>query len=336
MIIDAHAHLVAPPALYAHRSNLLAAGGHYRGAVGVGDEALAEAAASNVATMDSVGTDVQLISPRPYQQMHSAKPDRLVHWWLETNNDLIAATVALHPDRFAGVAGVPVCAGSPVTEALPEIERAVNELGFVGVQLNPDPYEGTGPSPGLGDRYWYPLYEKLVELDVPALIHSAGCNNGRESYSAHFVTEESLAILGLVRSEVFRDLPDLRIIVAHGGGSIPYQLGRWQAETLSPGLGGSPDAERFEVGLRRLWFDTVLHHPPALELLFRTVGPDRCLFGTEKPGSGSAVNPDTGRSFDDLRPVIEGLGILSADEREMVFEGNARRVFPRLAKILAT
>ena len=335
MIIDIHAHLVSPPALAAWRSNLLASGGYYRSPLGVSDAVIAESAAGNVALMDAVGTDVQLISPRPFLQMHSVQPQRIAHWWIEANNDLIAQTVALHPGRFAGVAGLPICAGEPVTDAFVELDRVVNQLGFVGVSLNPDPYEGTGPSPTLGDKYWYPLYEKLVEYDVPALIHSAGCNNGRESYSGHFVTEESIAILSVLDSTVFEDFPELRLIVGHGGGSVPYQIGRWQAEALSPGLGGAVDAERFETRLRRFWFDTVLHHAPSLELLFRTVGADRCMFGTEKPGSGSAVNPDTGRSFDDLKPVIEGLDLLTPDELDLVFEGNARAVFPRLASHLA-
>ncbi|HEX3514316.1 MAG TPA: amidohydrolase family protein [Trebonia sp.] len=335
MVIDIHAHLVAPAAFYGYRANLLAASGYYRGPVGVSDEALAEAAAGNVAIMDKVGTDVQLISPRPFQQMHSAKPDQVVHWWIEANNDLIARTAALHPGRFAGVAGLPVCAGSPVSDALPELARSIEDLGFVGVSLNPDPYEGAGPSPRLSDPYWYPLWEKLVAYDVPALVHSAGCGNGRESYSEHFITEESIAILSVLRSPVFDDFPDLKLIVSHGGGSVPYQIGRWQAEALSPGLGGATDAERFEVGLRRFWFDTVLHHPPSLELLFKTVGADRCMFGTENPGSGSAVNPASGRPFDDLRPVIDAMTWLTSAQKDSVFEKTALSVFPRLAGRLA-
>jgi predicted TIM-barrel fold metal-dependent hydrolase len=120
-------------------------------------------------------------------------------------------------------------------------------------------------------------------------------------------------------------------MISHGGGSVPYQLGRWQSERLHPALGGGPDAERFEVSLRRFYFDTVLHYPPALELLLRTVGADRCLFGTERPGSGSAINPDSGRPFDDLRPVIESLDFLGDPDLRAIFEGNARRIFPRLA-----
>jgi predicted TIM-barrel fold metal-dependent hydrolase len=330
MIIDSHAHLVAPASFYGYRANLLASGGFYKGKPGISDDALAQSAAGNIAIMDSVGTDVQLLCPRPFHQMHSAKPDQVVHWWIEANNDLIARTVAMHPTRFAGVAGLPVCMGSPVTDALPELDRVVNDLGFVGVSLNPDPNEGIGHGPGLDDEYWYPLWERMVELNVPALIHSSGCNNGRESYSEHFITEESIAILTLIRGEVFQKFPGLKIIVAHGGGSVQYQIGRWQAEVLSPGLGGDPNNTRFEVLLRQLHFDTVLHHPLSLELLLKTVGPERVLFGTEKPGSGSAVNPDTGRSFDDLKPVIEAMDFLTEDDRDMVFEGNARSVFPRL------
>lgn len=329
MIIDVHAHLVAPNVFYAYRANLLAAGGYHAGNPGITDDLLAEAAGRNVAAMDAVGTDVQFISPRPFQQMHSTKPDQIVHWWIKANNDLIARTVEMHPDRFAGVAGLPICAGSPVEDALPELDRVVNELGFVGIALNPDPYEGRGVAPTLDKEYWYPLYERMVEYDVPALIHSAGCDSGRESYSEHFITEESIAILSMLRSDVFERFPGLKIIVAHGGGSVPYQIGRWQAEVLSPGLGGSPDAERFEVGLKRFWFDTVLHNPPSLELLLKTVGAERCMFGTENPGSGSAKNPDTGRSFDDIKPVLEAMEFLSDEDRRLVFEENARQVFPR-------
>lgn len=330
MIIDSHAHLVAPPELYAYRANLLSAAGTYRSPLGVSDDRLAETAAGNIAIMDSVGTDMQLLSPRPFQQMHSAKPDRVVHWWIEANNDTIARTVALHPDRFAGMAGLPTCSGAPITDVLGELDRAINDLGFVGVSLNPDPYEGTGPSPTLGDRYWYPLWEKLVEYKTPVLVHSAGCNSGRESYSEHFVTEESIAILSLVKARVLDHFPDLKVIVSHGGGSVPYQIGRWQAEALSPSLGGAKDAERFEVGLQRLYFDTVLHNPLSLELLLKTVGPQRCLFGTEKPGSGSAINPDTGRAFDDMRPIIEAIDFLTEADRYAIFEGTAKSLFPRL------
>jgi 4-oxalmesaconate hydratase len=329
VIIDAHAHVVAPEVFYAFRSQLLGSAGYHQDPPKITDDQLAEAAAANVRIMDSVGTDVQFISPRPFQQMHSAKPAEIVHRWIRANNDLIARSVALHPDRLAGVAGLPLCAGAPVESCFDELTRAVDELGFIGVSLNPDPHEGTGHTPTLGDEFWYPLWEKLVELDVPALIHSAGCYSGREFYSDHFITEESIAVLSLMRSRTLLDFPELKLIVGHGGGSVPYQIGRWQAARLAPGLGKDVLEERFEVSLRRLWFDTVLYNKASLAYLFQTVGADRCLFGTEKPGSGSVTDPATGRSFDDLRPVIEEIDTLTEADRRAVFEDNARAVFSR-------
>jgi predicted TIM-barrel fold metal-dependent hydrolase len=330
VIIDSHAHLVAPDGLYAYRANLIANGGYHFGAPRISDDALAACADLNVTALDEVGTDVQLLSPRPYQQGHSMEPASLVEPWIAAWNDTIARTVAMHPTRFAGVAGLPIVPGKPVEHAFGELDRAIDGLGFVGVIVNPDPYEGTGSAPTLNDPYWYPLYEKVIELDVPIQIHSAGCNSGRESYTEHFITEESIAILSLLRSDVFERYPTLRFMISHGGGSVPYQLGRWQAERLLPLLGGSAESERFEVSLRRFWFDSVLHHPPALELLLRTVGPDRVLFGTERPGSGSAHNPDTGHDFDDLKPVIDKISFLSDADRRAIYRDNAEIFFPRL------
>lgn len=335
MIIDAHAHLVAPDSLYAFRALLLADGGYHGGRPKISDDALAEAAAGNVAIQDSVGTDLQLLSPRPFHLGNSMSPSRMLAPWIRANNDIIARTVAMHPTRFAGVGALPLAAGEPVAVAFDELDRLV-ELGFVGVLINPDLHEGLGATPTLGDRYWYPLYEKLVERDLPIHIHSAGCYSDRETYSEHFVTEESVAILAMLRSTVFADFPSLRVMISHGGGSVPYQIGRWQAEVLHPGLGGGPDTERFETSLRRFWFDSVLHNPLSLELLLRTVGPDRVLFGTEKPGSGSAHNPDTGRDFDDIKPVIDGFAFLSDGDRQAIFEGNARQVFPALKSVVGS
>ena len=330
MIVDCHAHLFAPEGLYAFRADLLADGGYHPLTPKVSQRRLETFAARNVEYMDSVGTDVQLLSPRPYHAMHSVRPARILPIWTAAANDVIARTVALYPNRFAGVAGLPIGAGQPVEVCFDELHRAIDELGFVGVCVNPDPYEGTGFTPGLGDEFWYPLYAELVELDVPALVHAAGCFNERETYSEHFITEESVAIMSLMRSRVFDEFPDLRIVVAHGGGSVPYQIGRWQADWSHNELSDGT-REDFTTALRRLWFDTVLHHPLSLELLLRTVGPDRCLFGTERPGSGTSPNPRTGRDYDDLKPVIDGFDFLTDAERTAVFAGNARTVYPRLS-----
>lgn len=328
-VIDAHAHVVAPEVFYAYKARLSATGGHHKGSANISDAELAAAADRNIALMDQVGTDIQLISPRPYQLMTSAKPAKVVHWWIEANNDLIARTVAMRPTRFAAIGAIPAAAGRPIEETFDEIDRLV-ELGFVGVLLNPDPSEGAGDTPPLGDEYWYPLFERLQKHDLPALIHSAGCYNDRETYSEHFITEESVTILSILRSPVFQNFPDLKLLIAHGGGSVPYQIGRWQAERLAPHLGGAAGAERFEHSLRRFYFDSVLHYPPALAYLIDTVGSDRVLFGTERPGSGSVRDPETGLELDNLKAVIDANPALTTEDRSAILGGNARKVFTRL------
>lgn len=329
MIIDAHAHVNAPPSLYAFQAALMSSrGAHGLGDPGVSEVEIREFGERTLAVMDSVGTDVQLISPRPFSMMHSSRPAKIVHWWISTVNDTIARQTAMFPERLAGVAGLPQAFGEEPTQWVPELERAVRELGFVGCTLNPDPSEGTGVIPRLSDPWWFPLFEALVTLDVPAIIHSAGCGSERETYSEHFITEESIAILSLLNSDVFERYPSLKIMVAHGGGSVPYQIGRWRAARLHPTLRrGQYLDEPFDESLRRLYFDTVLHNPLSLELLLKTVGADRCLFGTEKPGSASAPDPTTGRDLDDLKPVIDAMTFLSDSDRRRIFEDNARGVF---------
>lgn len=156
---------------------------------------------------------------------------------------------------------------------------------------------------------------------MPALLHCAGCY-GRENYSEHFISEESLAILSILRAGVFDRFPGLKLIVPHGGGSIPYQLGRWIAqEGWSKNLPPEEATASVLAQVRRFYYDTCLYTSDALELLFKVVGADRVLFGTERPGSG--------RSFENLRPVIEGLGCLDDAQRAAVFDGNAREVYTR-------
>jgi OH-DDVA meta-cleavage compound hydrolase len=329
MIIDCHGHVSPPTELWAYKAHLLSHRGEHGRKIGeITDEEILfyankkeMAPCGHLDMLDRVGTNLQMLSPRPFQMMHSAKPGRLVHWFTEETNNLIARTVKLLPDRFIGIAGLPQVAGDPIENVLPELERCISRLGFKGCLLNPDPYENSGAeAPPLGDRYWYPLYEKLCELDVPAHIHATGSHSERTPYTLHFINEESIAVFGLVNSDVLKDFPSLKIIVSHGGGAMPYQLGRFQSGGLRKGID-------FLERMRQLYYDTVLYSEEALRLLIKTVGADRCLFGAECPGVGSAVNPKTGRTMDDIKPFIEGFDWLSAAEKHAIFEGNARKVF---------
>jgi 4-oxalmesaconate hydratase len=321
MIIDSHAHFVGGPGLHALWTTLEAAGVYGpKPTISGLEDALAAGAKKQLALMDEVATDIQLTSPRPFVLKHSHQPGAIVHSWVAVYNDAIAFQSSHHRDRILGIGALPQVAGAPVTDVFEELDRVIDDLGCVGVLLNPDPSEGAGTSPVLGDEYWYPLYERLVAKDVPVLLHSAGCY-GRENYSEHFISEESLAILSVIRSGVFDLFPGLKIVVPHGGGSVPYQIGRWMAHDRS-----HPHERRepFEDTLGRFWFDTCLYTGPALSLLISTVGSDRVLFGTERPGSGAP--------YDDLKPVIEKLPGLSDQDRTAIFEANARAVYSRLPR----
>ena len=329
MIIDCHGHVSPPMELWAYKANLVShRGEHGRRMPEVTDEEILRyanrkemAPCGHLDMLDRVGTDLQALSPRPFQMMHSQKPGKLVHWFTEETNNIIARSVKLLPQRFFGIAGLPQVAGEPIDVVLPELERCVQRLGFRGCLLNPDPFENSGTeAPGLGDRYWYPLYEKLCELDVPAHIHATGSHSARTPYTLHFINEETIAVFSLVNSDVFKDFPRLKILASHGGGAVPYQIGRFQS-------GAAHKGQDFMENARKIYYDTVLYSEEALRCLIKTMGHERCLFGAECPGVGSAINKTTGRTFDDIRPLIEGFDWLTAAQRSAIFEDNARALF---------
>ncbi|MBB5402088.1 4-oxalmesaconate hydratase [Paraburkholderia sp. JPY162] len=239
-------------------------------------------------------------------------------------NDLVHQTAEMWPTRFRKVAGLPQYRNESPVNCLAELEFRVKEQGFIGCLLNPDPTEGDDtPPPGLGDPFWFPLYEKLCELDIPALIHSAGSCQPRESYTLKFINEESIAILSLMESDVFDRFPNLKLIVPHAGGAIPYQMGRFRAWNIRRGV------MPFEQKLRQLHYDTTNYDKDSLELLIKKVGADRVLFATEKPGTGSAVDPETGLDLDDLKPVIESMAMLSQEDKNNIFRCNCMKLYSR-------
>jgi OH-DDVA meta-cleavage compound hydrolase len=335
MIIDAHGHVTAPDKLYVYKAGLIShRGAHGRGSAGATDDDVTRAlnepvfgGSSHLAQLKEVGTDMQLVSPRPYQMMHSEHP-RLVNWFIEETNNIIGRQTKLYPNVFRGVCGLPQSPGVSPSNCIAELERCVKQLGFVGCLINPDPGEASGiETPALGDRYWYPLYEKLVELDIPGHVHSAGCRSDRLPYSLHFINEESIAIVSLLNSNVFKDFPTLKILVSHGGGAIPYHWARFEASSLR-----TPGATRFSERMRNLYYDTVLYSSGSLELLIKTVGADRCLFGTERPGVGTVKDPRTGKWLDETRYLIEAFDWLSGADKKLIFEDNAKKLF-KLEKV---
>ena len=333
MNIDAHAHITGPMELYNYFRGLTGGSGQARlTPPDFSDERLEESLQAHIAEVSDVGTDLQIVSPRPWAVPTGDRRENLVLQITQSVNDMIARSVRLHPERFVGIGAIPQAAGQPISFCLEELERCVLELGFVGLKINPDPGEGSVETPHMGDEYWYPLYEKMVELDVPALIHGGPYRFSREPELGYFVEEEAVAAWSILRSpRVFQDFPNLKLVVGHGGGYIPYQAGRGRAFRMNA-MQRDPNAhyESFDESMRRLYYDTVLYDGEAMELLIKVVGADRCIFGTDKPANGSVKDPVTGKALNDTKQYIDRIDWLSDEDRHAIFEGNARRIYTRM------
>jgi 4-oxalmesaconate hydratase len=249
--------------------------------------------------------------------------------WARASNDLVTRVTRLFPDRFAGVCQLPQTPNGPLEPCVAELRRCVAELGFVGCNLNPDPSGGHWTSPPLTDEYWFPLYEAMVELDVPAMVHvSSSCNPAAHTLGAHYLNADTSAFMQLVMGDLFERFPTLRFVIPHGGGAVPYHWGRYH------GLVARLERPPLERLLANVFFDTCVYHQPGIDLLARVLPADNVLFASEMLGAVRGVNPDTGSGWDDTKRYVDALG-LSEEYRRKVFELNARRVYPRLDARLA-
>ena len=271
------------------------------------------------------GSDLTIFSPRASAMGHHEGDQRISLEWTIACNTLIARVVDLFPHTFIGVGQLPQSPGADLTATITELERVVNEFGFIGVNLNPDPSGGMWQTVPLTDRYWYPLYEKMVELDVPAMVHvSASCNPNFHATGAHYMNADTTAFMQLLQGDLFADFPTLRLIIPHGGGAVPYHWGRYRglADMLK-----KPDLSTHLM--KNVFFDTCVYHQPGIDLLVDVIDNPNILFGSEMIGAVRGIDPTTGHYFDDTKRYIDD-ALITDDERARIFSGNARTVFPRL------
>jgi 4-oxalmesaconate hydratase len=331
MIIDCHGHYTtAPDALQAFRDRQLTS-------LTEGNASMAELATiSDDQLRDSVehhqlrvlrerGGDAMIFSPKASGMEHHIDDVDVAVAWARTSNDLIARVASLYPDRFVGVCQLPQTPTAGVESSVRELRRCVEELGFVGCNLNPDPSGGWWTGSPLTDEYWFSLYETMVELDVPAMIHvSSSCNPNFHTLGAHYLSADTAVFMQLLQGNLFARFPTLRFVIPHGGGAVPYHWGRYQG--LATRLGQPPIEEHL---LGNVFFDTCVYHQPGIELLHKVVRIDNLLFASEMLGAVRGTNPATGSGWDDTKRYVDALD-LSADEQRRIFEHNARRVYPRL------
>jgi 4-oxalmesaconate hydratase len=270
------------------------------------------------------GGDLMVFSPRASGMGHHVTDAAVARAWASTSNDLIARIVGLFPEHFAGVCQLPQTPGGPLDDAVAELRRCVETLGFVGCNLNPDPSGGFWTSEPLTDPYWFPLYEAMVDLDVPAMVHvSSSCNPNFHALGAHYLNADTSVFMQFVESDLFRRFPTLRFVIPHGGGAVPYHWGRYRG--LAARL-GRPDPGML---LDNVFFDTCVYHQPGIDLLTRVVPTENVLFASEMLGAVRGADPVTSIDWDDTKSYLDRAE-LTDEQRHAVFEGNARRVYPRL------
>ena len=259
--------------------------------------------------MDAMGVDVQAISPwLGFLNSEPATARRI--------NEGMMDAVNLHPNRFIGLAAVPM--SSPL-EAATELERAVNELGMRGVGIGTS-VDGTN----LDAKEFAPFYAMVQELDVPVFIHPVVALGGDRLLSYYlgnlmgFPSDTAVAAASLIFGGVLKEFPRLKFYLAHGGGSCPYLYGRWEhGWQVRP----EPRAVIQELPsqyFNLLYFDSLLHSVSTLSYLITTVGADKVMLGTDYPYDMGDHSPLS---------AIDSLPGLSESEKAQIRGHNAAALF---------
>jgi 4-oxalmesaconate hydratase len=338
MIIDCHGHYTtAPKTLEAYRKQQiedLKNPSHVasKGTVAISDDQIRDSLeGAQLKLQRERGTDVTIFSPRASAMGHHIGNENTSRFWSEHCNDLIHRVCTLYPQNFVGVCQLPQSPGVSPAKSIPELERCVKEFGFIGCNLNPDPSGGYWSEPPLTDRAWYPLYEKLCELDVPAMIHVSGsCNPYFHTTGSYYLNADTTAFMQFITGDLFKDFPKLRVIIPHGGGAVPYHWGRFRG--IAQDMGKPPLKELL---LDNVFFDTCVYHQPGIDLLLKVIPADNILFASEMVGAVRGIDPDSGHYYDDTKRYIDGAKSLSAADKQKIFVGNVRKVFPRFPAKLA-
>jgi 4-oxalmesaconate hydratase len=337
MIIDCHGHYTtAPKALEEWRNKQIAnlnspSLGPKVTDLKISDDELRESIEMNqLAKMQERGIDLTIFSPRASFMAHHIGDFNTSATWAAICNELCYRISQLFPDQFIGAAMLPQSPGVDPKSSIPEMEKCIKEFGFAGINLNPDPSGGHWREPPLSDPYWFPIYEKMVEHQVPAMIHvSTSCNACFHTTGAHYLNADTTAFMQCLTSDLFKEFPDLKFLIPHGGGAVPYHWGRFRGlaqELKKPALG--------EHLLNNIYFDTCVYHQPGIDLLTKVIPVDNILFASEMIGAVRGIDPETGFYFDDTKRYIENSVQLSESDRQKIYEGNARKLFPQLDRQL--
>ena len=335
MIIDCHGHFTTtPPQVAKFRADQIAeferTGHAPLGAPPAvsDDEIRAGIENKQLRIMRERGIDLTIFSPRAMGMDHHMGNEATNVVWARYCNDLVNRACKMFPESFVGVCQLPQAAGiAPGARVFEELERCMNEFGFIGANLNPDPTGGRWTDPPLWDKkWWYPLYEKMVALDIPAMIHVSGsCNPHFNAVATHYINGDTTAFVQFMTSDIFKDFPTLKFIIPHGGGAVPYHWGRYRGIAQDMGL---PLLE--EKVLNNVFFDTCVYHQAGIDLLLRVLPTKNVLFASETVGAVQGVDPLTSFYYDDTKRYIDASPSASDTQKKQIFANNVMGVYPRL------
>jgi aminocarboxymuconate-semialdehyde decarboxylase len=249
--------------------------------------------------MDAAEVDVHVLSATPQTYLYDQEP-ALGAATAAIQNDQIASLVKTHPDRLMGIATLPMQAPERAAE---ELRRAVRTLGLRGAMIGSNVM-----GKNLDDPSFEPLWQTAAELGAFMLIHPvnvAGADRLRSYYLNNLIgnpLDTTIAAACLVFGGVLERYPDLKVLLVHGGGFVPYQAGRWvhgwqvrPEPKVNVGQSPGPWIDRF-------YYDTILHAKAQLEFLVASVGPSRVLLGSDYPydmGTGECARQVNALWIDD-------------------------------------
>jgi len=241
-----------------------------------------------LADLDSMGIDLQLVTPPPNQCYYTVPLDIAVKA-ARMVNDGLAEYVARKSDRFVALGTVPLIDGA---EAARELERCMISLGMKGAQILTNV-----AGRELSEPDYAPFWQKAEALGALVVIHPNGFTDGKRLKRFYFNNvignplETTIALHYLIFDGVLERHPDLKILAVHGGGYLPAYCGRidhaWGARSDAHGELPQPPTSY----LKKIYFDTVVFTPHQLAELVRLYGPDHIVMGTDYPFDMAEYDP---------------------------------------------
>ena len=252
-----------------------------------------------------MGLDMTVLSIAPTQFFYNLQSDTALKV-CRFQNDRVASLVTQYPDKFAGMANVPL---QDEYAATMELERAIDELGLAGVEIGSN-VNGML----LGSPRFLPFFEKASSLNVPIFVHPhnpTGMERMKDYYSMNiigFPLDTTLTAGSLIFSGIFDRFPGLKIILSHAGGFLPYIVGRMEHAFITRPECNEMRKTPLEY-LKMFYYDTISHGTEQLKFLLSMVGADHVLLGTDYP-----------YDMGDMKPLesIRAVGLSVADEEKVV------------------